>query len=815
MFTLNDDLSIYATRGDIVFFSVCANEDGEPYSFKAGDVVRIKIFGKKDAENVVLQKDFPITEDTTEVEIFLEKEDTKIGEVISKHKDYWYEIVLNDDTNPQTIIGYDDDGAKVFRLFPEGDDIPPFEPKPEDVRVMDDELDMTSTRPVQNQAVARAVTSLRADLDKTTAESALTKDRLDNLISIDDPTIEQNLEYLDYISEETKMKIGAEIKSDGVFATIKVNLREANLYYGGSGEDVFYIPKECRPIDTGLIHTEDGIEYSINYDGENYRLALVAQDDVLTAPSSAGTVTITYALGDYELKDIRVGADGKIYPTAGEAVREQIKSLKTTPQAFGAVGDGEADDTEALQFALNSGNQVVLMPGTYRITETLIVPTGCKISGDKNCIISPECEVAFHLKEKSALSGFSVNVNSENVVTVFEVNDNSTTKDSMVEILIENMSVSHSTKVMPEMYTVCHFHTTEKGIYNITVRGCSFDNYPAGGYVARVYSEGDSWLSTVIFEDNYSRAFKWHYFFDKSETELVNTHNGRHIVSNCVAQCNPITNGFVFMSVLDVVCVKNSVAWDWGSGGSGSVNCPGRPYVISANILKENTAFTKTTKLSDLGNTDNISVFDGTSFTNLPYSRHDVFASLGGQYCASLIPKFIGLSRDNAVCLYDGSNSQDNDNTRIRFYWVDARGITYVSIIPSTKKVFVSQPISASIHFGISKDNRRVYVYRDDGVKLPAYAGIMTIPTAGSSITMAINGGGSGMVERTPNCFNFIDKCYYSELPEEVEQLTLALAQPAYVSDDNGAIYRLNVVDDGNGKKELSITRAWEAQSEL
>ncbi len=323
MFTLNDDLSIYATRGDIVFFSVCANEDGEPYSFKAGDVVRIKVFGKKDAENVVLQKDFPVTEDTTEVEIFLEKEDTKIGDVISKHKDYWYEIVLNDDTNPQTIIGYDDDGAKIFRLFPEGDDIPPFEPKPEDVRVMDDELDMTSTHPVQNQAVARAVTSLRADLDKTMDESALTKDRFDNLISIDDPTIEQNLEYLDYISEETKMKIGAEIKSDGVFATIKVNLREANLFYGGTAMGVFIIPKECRPINSGVIHTEDGLDYIINYDttDTHYYLSLRAHDDVAVAPSSAGTVTFAYALGDYELKDIRVGADGVTYATAGEAIR--------------------------------------------------------------------------------------------------------------------------------------------------------------------------------------------------------------------------------------------------------------------------------------------------------------------------------------------------------------------------------------------------------------------------------------------------------------------------------------------------------------
>jgi hypothetical protein len=172
MFTLNDDLSIYATRGDIVFFSVSAEEDGKSYKFQAGDVVRIKVFGKKDCEAVVLQKDFPVTEVCENVEIFLTEEDTKIGEVISKPKDYWYEVELNPGDNPQTIIGYDEDGAKVFKLFPEGDDIPEFVPDPEDFRVMDDELDMTSTRPVQNQAIARAFMNLQAGYEATHAAVA-------------------------------------------------------------------------------------------------------------------------------------------------------------------------------------------------------------------------------------------------------------------------------------------------------------------------------------------------------------------------------------------------------------------------------------------------------------------------------------------------------------------------------------------------------------------------------------------------------------------------------------------------------------------
>lgn len=169
MFVVNDDKSIYATRGDIVFFAVTAEENGHNYKFQPGDIVRIKVYGKKDAEKVLLQKDFPVSTVTESVDINLTGEDTKIGEVISKPKDYWYEIELNPHSDPQTIVGYDEDGAKLFKLFPEGDDIPPYVPKPEEIRTVDTELDMSSERPVQNQAIARAFIELKDGYERTRA----------------------------------------------------------------------------------------------------------------------------------------------------------------------------------------------------------------------------------------------------------------------------------------------------------------------------------------------------------------------------------------------------------------------------------------------------------------------------------------------------------------------------------------------------------------------------------------------------------------------------------------------------------------------
>ena len=127
MFKINEDKSIHITRGDVAVIEMGAifeNEaltEPEDFVFTPGDVVRFKVFEKKDCGCVVLQKDFKVTEETATVEIILEKGDTKFGSLISKPKDYWYEVELNPETKPQTILGYDEDGAKVFKLYPEGD----------------------------------------------------------------------------------------------------------------------------------------------------------------------------------------------------------------------------------------------------------------------------------------------------------------------------------------------------------------------------------------------------------------------------------------------------------------------------------------------------------------------------------------------------------------------------------------------------------------------------------------------------------------------------------------------------------------------
>ena len=123
MFVVHDNMTIYATRGDVVYFPVEKKVGEAKYLFQPGDIVRIRVCEKKNYSKVFLLKDFEVEESTTSVNIFLDKWAMKFGPIINKPTDYWYEVELNPDTYPDTIIGHNEDGPAVFKLFPEAKDV--------------------------------------------------------------------------------------------------------------------------------------------------------------------------------------------------------------------------------------------------------------------------------------------------------------------------------------------------------------------------------------------------------------------------------------------------------------------------------------------------------------------------------------------------------------------------------------------------------------------------------------------------------------------------------------------------------------------
>ncbi len=116
----NKQISINRGDDNQSFDLMIPINETEYYTFLTTDVVKFGVYevGGLD-KNAVLLKTITPLEETQRLTIPLTQEETTIGELINKPKQYWYEIQLNDNT----IIGYDEKGAKIFILYPEGSDV--------------------------------------------------------------------------------------------------------------------------------------------------------------------------------------------------------------------------------------------------------------------------------------------------------------------------------------------------------------------------------------------------------------------------------------------------------------------------------------------------------------------------------------------------------------------------------------------------------------------------------------------------------------------------------------------------------------------
>lgn len=111
---------IMVTRGSqcTITLKVNPKEITEDTVFKVGDKVSFAVYEQKKLNQPpLLYKIIEINNDSNVVDIPLTSDDTKIGEMVNKPIKYWYEIELNDKI---TLVGYDNNGPKIFVLYPEG-----------------------------------------------------------------------------------------------------------------------------------------------------------------------------------------------------------------------------------------------------------------------------------------------------------------------------------------------------------------------------------------------------------------------------------------------------------------------------------------------------------------------------------------------------------------------------------------------------------------------------------------------------------------------------------------------------------------------
>lgn len=124
---------------------------------------------------------------------------------------------------------------------------------------------------------------------------------------------------------------------------------------------------------------------------------------------------ITTTVEDYSLTKV------KMFPKYAESIQNPY----VTPQMFDGVGDGNNDDTEAIQSAIDSGLPVYFPDGHYKVTASLTTPTnGCiRMFGGNSqtvwrsndttynhCVIECRCNTLFSQGANIYMHGIGFNV---------------------------------------------------------------------------------------------------------------------------------------------------------------------------------------------------------------------------------------------------------------------------------------------------------------------------------------------------------------------------------------------------------------------
>lgn len=117
MITIDNDKNIGITRGDIGSFTLKVKQsDNTYYQFKTSDKVYFTVKKSYSDSDYIIRKiiTFPSVTDTCEISLVAS--DTNFGRLIGGSRKYVYDISINE---VETVVGYDQDGAKYFIIYPE------------------------------------------------------------------------------------------------------------------------------------------------------------------------------------------------------------------------------------------------------------------------------------------------------------------------------------------------------------------------------------------------------------------------------------------------------------------------------------------------------------------------------------------------------------------------------------------------------------------------------------------------------------------------------------------------------------------------
>lgn len=116
-----DGTTIKVFRGDSGHIDISKTDtDGNIEQFQQGDKVILSVKENFGTDDVLLRKTITVSENCNSVEIPITAEESiSLSELISEPVEYEYDIKV-EGSDYSTIIGHDDSGAKIFKVYPTG-----------------------------------------------------------------------------------------------------------------------------------------------------------------------------------------------------------------------------------------------------------------------------------------------------------------------------------------------------------------------------------------------------------------------------------------------------------------------------------------------------------------------------------------------------------------------------------------------------------------------------------------------------------------------------------------------------------------------
>lgn len=215
----------------------------------------------------------------------------------------------------------------------------------------------------------------------------------------------------------------------------------------------------------------------------------------------------------------------------------------TTPENHGAVGDGIADDTQAINAAFEAENIVVFKNGaTYLVSDSLTLPNNARLIGNGATI---------KLKNGTIIRYNEATETPVGVITIKDVSN----------VSVENLVIDVNGTTIGtynDYNNVDNVALAVETARDITIKGCKFIN---------LYTEGiDTHLTSgnITIENNYFKHVEQFQGLRKDCIYIVSHSSGVLNVNNNICDEDVISNeygcgGIFFANVRNAVCGNNIV----------------------------------------------------------------------------------------------------------------------------------------------------------------------------------------------------------------------------------------------------------------